>query len=414
MKKYNYQLKEENQKTLLEKEKNPIVITYIESLLIKNYSKHTIEAYLPFFKKFVNKFDKYDIFKLNNKHIKEYVDFELTNSKLSEKQFKHLISAIKFYYEKILGRDKIYFIFNSKNQINRNEIKISQKDLLPLLHNINDVKYRLLLILHFVYGYKNTDISLYTLENIKELIKISDKEIKNYIFYCKENKKLSSSYISNQITIIKFYYKNVLDRKIENRFLLYPKREKKIPIVLAVSEILKMIEGTQNIKHKTMIALLYASGLRRAELLNLKITDIDFERNVIIVKNGKGKKDRQALLADNIKLIFKDYITKYKPKNYLFEGATGGRYSEGSLTKVVKQATRRASIKKHVTPHVLRHSFATHLLENCVDIRYIQELLGHSSIKTTMRYTHVANTINLKIVSPLDKLKLTKTGEKPP
>jgi len=176
-----------------------------------------------------------------------------------------------------------------------------------------------------------------------------------------------------------------------------------------------MVEQTENIKHKNMIALLYASGLRRGELLDMKIKDIDFERNVVIVRGGKGKKDRQTPLAQNLLGIFKQYIDLHQPKDYLFEGATGGRYSARSLERVVKNAAQAAKITKHVSPHVLRHSFATHLLENAVDIRYIQQLLGHSSIKTTERYTHVANTAQTKVVSPLDKMNLNQQSvDKPP
>jgi site-specific recombinase XerD len=184
------------------------------------------------------------------------------------------------------------------------------------------------------------------------------------------------------------------------------------PGVLSQQEVQLMITGTENLKHRTLIALLYASGLRRSELLNLKIADIDFARNLIIVRGGKGNKDRQTTLAETIKSMYKTYIAEYKPTEYLFEGQTGGRYSERSIAAVVQQAAKRAQIDKHVTPHTLRHSFAMHLLENAVDIRYIQELLGHGSIKTTTRYTHVASTTQNKIQSPLDRLNLTDSGKK--
>jgi site-specific recombinase XerD len=155
---------------------------------------------------------------------------------------------------------------------------------------------------------------------------------------------------------------------------------------------------------ENMIALRCASGYRCSELLNMRLKDIDFERNAPIVRQGNGKKDRQTLLSDTFKLLPEKYLKLYQPKEYLFEGATGGKYSEASLEKVVRQSSKRANILKHVTPHSLRHSFATHLLENAVDIRYIQELLG----KTTEWYTHLAITKQNKIVSPLDRLNLKK------
>ena len=504
-----YNVKTENEKSILEKEDNKTVKTFIEAILLKNYSINTLESYLPFFKKFVTDFANTDIAGLQNYQIKNYVELEISKANLSETQARHLMSAIKFYYEKILGRDKIYFKLDQR-KIDLSNIKIKFNELEPIINKIAKTESKLLILLHYGYGLQISELVKLKLQDLKLLItknnilskytksvassyylehepvkfvfetnenkastpqdiqiriiktiekyklyniykfyyleilnqvnfteqtkknyvsgflsflkyyhfkspfKISNDEIKAYIFDCKENKKLSGSYIANQITTIRFYYQHILKRKIDKQFLLQPKREKKLPVVLAVSEILQMIENTQNIKHRTIIALLYASGLRRAELLDLKLEDIDFERNVIIVREGKGKKDRQTLLANNIKLVFKEYIAQYKPKNYLFEGATGQRYSVSSLAKVIKQASIRAGIKKHITPHVLRHSFATHLLENSVDIRYIQELLGHNSIKTTMRYTHVAQTSKQKIVSPLDNLQLKETEEKPP
>jgi len=247
---------------------------------------------------------------------------------------------------------------------------------------------------------------------------ILNEEIRNFIYRLTTAKqKLSTSSVNQFINVISFYYNKVKKRQLPFDTLLRPKQPHKLPTVLSPKEVQAMIIAVDNLKHKSMIALLYASGLRRSELLNMRTADIDLSRNVITVRQGKGKKDRQTMLADNLKDIFKIYIEQYKPKEYLFEGATGDRYSESSLEKVVKAAALKAKIIKHVTPHVLRHSFATHLLENAVDIRFIQELLGHSSIKTTERYTHVANTVQIKIVSPLDKININKSVnnlEKPP
>jgi len=169
-------------------------------------------------------------------------------------------------------------------------------------------------------------------------------------------------------------------------------------------EIKRLIHGTVNLKHKCIISLLYSSGLRRSELLNLKIENIDSERMVLIIKNSKGKKDRVTLLSQNVLNLLRTYYKKYKPKKYLFEGIKGGKYSETSVAKILKSSASKAGIKKNVTPHMLRHSFATHLLEQGTDLRYIQELLGHSSSKTTEIYTHISKKAIDQIKNPIDDI----------
>ena len=151
-----------------------------------------------------------------------------------------------------------------------------------------------------------------------------------------------------------------------------------------------------------MLSLLYSAGLRRSELLHLKISDIDSKRMVIRVKNGKGRKDRYTLLSETLLIDLRSYFLQYRPKTWLFEGEKGDQYSGSSVLKIVKKAACKAKIRKKVVPHMLRHSFATHLLESGTDIRYIQKLLGHSSTRTTEIYTHVATNILSKIKNPLD------------
>ncbi len=498
---YNYEINIEYKKNLLEIEKDPKVRVFLEALKMKNYSISTVECYLPHFKEFVENFKNEDIDKLSLSKIKEYVADTINFKEFSEIQSKHLISSIKFYYEKVLGKSKIYFTLSKKYSFTEDDFKIPFSQIIPFLNKFNDNRLKLLSFLYFSCNFSSEKIKNLSLQELKlllndnenenyykklrqiiidyykdfkpqnyvfefenkklsseKLLKLIEKtertefaiirykniisktgfsdntcinyisnfkvflkyfgfkhpknitniEIKKYLIDCKEKLKLSSSYINNQINTIKFYYFNIEKRKIEQQFLFRPKREKKLPTVLSPNEIFEMLNVTDNIKHKNLIALLYASGLRRNELLNLKVSDIDFAREVIIIRNGKGKKDRQTLLSENSKIILLKYLEEYKPVGYLFAGATGGKYSESSLEKVVKVAAQKAKIQKRVTPHTLRHSFATHLLENSVDIRYIQELLGHNSIKTTERYTHVANRVKNKIKSPLDNLNLKK------
>ncbi len=167
-----------------------------------------------------------------------------------------------------------------------------------------------------------------------------------------------------------------------NRFysIERPRKEERLPEVLSKEEIKRMIKVTQNLKHRCTISLLYSAGLRRGELLNLKITDIDSQRMLIKIVQGKGNKDRFTLLGENVLHSLRAYYKEYRPKEYLFEGEQGGKYSPTSLLKIVKVAAQRAGIRKQVSPHMLRHSFATHLLEQGTDLRYIQSLMGHSRV----------------------------------
>lgn len=184
-----------------------------------------------------------------------------------------------------------------------------------------------------------------------------------------------------------------------------PKTEKLLPNVLSKEEIKKILNAHSNIKHKTMLSLIYSCGLRRSELINLKPSDIDSKRNVVIIRQSKGKKDRIVPLSIKILMMLRDYYLDYKPKTWLFEGQNVGEmYSEKSLQSVLKQALSKTKINKPVTLHWLRHSYATHLLEAGTDLRYIQELLGHNSSKTTEIYTHVSTKNIQQIKSPFDDL----------
>ena len=162
------------------------------------------------------------------------------------------------------------------------------------------------------------------------------------------------------------------------------------------------MEKTNNLKHRCIVGLLYSAGLRRGEVLKLKPDDIDSKRMVIKVRSGKGNKDRYTILSEKLLKDLRQYYREWRPKTYLFEGPKGDSYSAESVLKIVKEASFRAGIRKKVTPHMLRHSFATHLLESGTDLRYIQVLLGHKSTKTTEIYTHVATNIFFQIKNPLD------------
>ena len=235
----------------------------------------------------------------------------------------------------------------------------------------------------------------------KELKALDENDIRVFLQHLIQ-KKHSNSYVNQAINAIKFYYEVVLG--MPNRFyeIERPRKESKLPKVISKEEILSIIENTNNIKHRCIVQLLYGSGLRRSELLNLKLDDIDSKRMLVRVVDSKGNKDRLTLLSKTALNDLRKYYTKYEPHIYLFEGKKGIKYSGASVLKIVKTAAEKARIRTTVTPHVLRHSFATHLLESGTDLRQIQVLLGHGSTKTTEIYTHVATNTFESIKNPLD------------
>ena len=235
----------------------------------------------------------------------------------------------------------------------------------------------------------------------KDLVAINESDVRKYILKLVQLDK-SNSYINSAINSIKFYYESVLG--MPNRFyeIERPRKEKKLPKVLSKEDVLSVIANTNNLKHKCIVSLLYSSGIRRNELVNLKITDIDSKRMLIRIEAAKGNKDRYTLLSHSLLEDLREYYKQYKPEKYIVEGMYGKQYSGQSIGKIVVNAAEKAGIKISVTPHMLRHSFATHLLEAGVDLRQIQVLLGHSSSKTTEIYTHVATTTFKKIKNPLD------------
>jgi integrase/recombinase XerD len=217
--------------------------------------------------------------------------------------------------------------------------------------------------------------------------------------------KLSASYQNQAINAIKLFFREVLKSKIDVDEIDRPRREHRLPNVLSKEEVKAILQAPSNIKHKAMLSLIYACGLRRSELLNLKPTDVDSKRGLLIIRQAKGKKDRVAPLSEKIINLLREYYITYRPDKWLFEGQSKGeKYSEESLAKVLKASCNKAHINKPVTLHWLRHSYATHLLEGGTDLRYIQELLGHKSSKTTEIYTHVSTKSLQHIKSPFDDL----------
>jgi site-specific recombinase XerD len=233
---------------------------------------------------------------------------------------------------------------------------------------------------------------------------LSESEIRNYLLYLVEQRKVSRSAQNQAINAIKFFYEVVLKQDRKVYYLERPMKEHRLPTVLSQEDVVEIFRVTENLKHKTMLMTIYSAGLRRGELLRLWVGDVDLHRGTVFIRGSKGNKDRQSLLAQSLVPYLKKYLQEYKPKYWLFEGDKGAQYSERSINLVFGTAMKKAGIKKAATLHSLRHSFATHLLEAGTSTRYIQELLGHSSPKTTEVYTHVTRPALDKIKSPLDNL----------
>ncbi len=215
----------------------------------------------------------------------------------------------------------------------------------------------------------------------------------------------SASYQNQVINAVKLFFRTLEGRQLNPELIHRPKNSKLLPNVLSKEEIKMILQSAGNFKHKAMLSLIYSCGLRRGELLKLRLSDIDAKRMLVIVKQAKGRKDRIVPLSEKILAILREYVKVYAPGYWLFEGQDGqSPYDERSLQNVLKQALQRSKINKPVTLHWLRHSYATHLLESGTDLRYIQEILGHSSSRTTEIYTHVSTRSIQNVISPYDSL----------
>lgn len=233
---------------------------------------------------------------------------------------------------------------------------------------------------------------------------IIEEQIKRHIVATVKQHGYANKTQNQIVNAIKFYYEKVLGLRKHDYWIPRPRKEFKLPTVASEEEIVRMLVAAGNIKHQCIIGMLYSSGIRRGELINLRIADIDIDRKQVFVRGGKGKKDRTTVLSHRMVVALEKYINEWHPQYWLFEGADRKPYSGTSVGLIVKGAARKAGIKKNITPHVLRHSFATHLMERGTDTRYIQELLGHASIKTTAIYAHVSKKNLAKIKSPLDRI----------
>jgi len=232
------------------------------------------------------------------------------------------------------------------------------------------------------------------------------KQIRDYFLYCLNEKKLSKSWMNQTISALKILYIEVLKREWSTLDIPRPRREKKLPKVLSRNEVKDILNALRNIKHRAFLMITYSSGLRVGEVRHLKISDIDSSRMLIRIEQAKGHKDRYAVLSPIALDLLRVYWKVYKPKNWLFENKDGQPVPETTAQKIFKNALEKSGVKKTASIHTLRHSFATHMLEQGVSLPIIQQLLGHKSLKTTSGYLHVQQYSINAVRSPLDTLGL--------
>lgn len=232
--------------------------------------------------------------------------------------------------------------------------------------------------------------------------KISIDQVKSYLHYYVTSKQASVSFVNQTISVVKLLYVSILKRDWDPMTIARPRREKRLPVVLSKEEINRVLEATINLKHRCILMLAYSSGLRIGEIINLKVHDIDSSRMQVRVCRGKGKKDRYTILSGSTLALLRRYYTYYRPRYWLIEGPTFKQYSTTSIQKIFKKSCEKINLNKDVYFHCLRHSFATHLLEQGVSIQILQHLLGHSNPRTTCVYLHVQQYSLDKVTSPLD------------
>jgi integrase/recombinase XerD len=233
---------------------------------------------------------------------------------------------------------------------------------------------------------------------------LTNEDIRRYLLHLIDEQRLAASTVNQVFNALRFLYIELYKRPFVIGSLPRPRKPMKLPVTLSQQEVLRILNAIGNEKHKVILTLIYSAGLRVGEAVRLKVGDIDSERGLIHVRHAKGMKDRFTILSEVLLPMLRDYYKQYRPEEYLFEGGPGRSHiAERSVQNVFARAVKEAGISKDVSVHSLRHSFATHLLEGGTDLRYIQELLGHSSSKTTEIYTHVSKRVLGKIVSPLDQ-----------
>lgn len=235
--------------------------------------------------------------------------------------------------------------------------------------------------------------------------RLGPEHVHEYQLFLVHRKKLSWSPFTQAVCALRFFYNDVLHWNWMIEYIPYPRHEQKLPVVLSPAEVAALFQSTPNLKHRAILTTMYAAGLRVSELINLQVRDIDSQRQLICVRQGKGHKDRRVMLSPKLLEILRTYWKRYRPRTWLFPGRNPERpIAQKTVWRICYQARAAAHLVKPISPHTLRHCFATHLLEEATDLRRIQILLGHRNLKTTAKYLHVSNLAVHSTVSPLDRL----------
>jgi site-specific recombinase XerD len=253
-----------------------------------------------------------------------------------------------------------------------------------------------------IASYSNFILEFLRFTDQKPVEKLNENDVRKYIEWAVSSLNYAVSTHRQMVSGFKHfaYFYPACSINIDKIYM--PKKDRKLPVILSIEEVISLLQATRNLKHRVVLAILYSSGLRISEIIDLKLSDFDFKRKQLHIQNGKGRKDRYATIAESAFPLIKNYYKTYKPKTYFIENPKGGKYSPQSIRAFLKKSLNLAEITKTVTPHTLRHSYATHMLEQGIGIRHIQELLGHSRPETTMIYTHVTRKDLEQIKSPLD------------
>jgi len=327
---------------------------------------------------------------------KTYEQLKLYYHEMDYQVIDRVPQAAKIYEKELrTHREKLQFLQNKYPLWFREKIITYSQMMVRQRYSWKSITSYTGKLARYIEFYKGQDID-----------QLTDSEANQYLSHIAKM-EVSNSLINITLSAIKLYYQKIA---FQSNFYLdrleRPRKGKTLPTILSVREVDSMFKSIKNLKHLSLLYVIYGGGLRLAEVLNLRVQDILWDRNQIHIKSGKGNKDRMVMLSQTLKELLQRYFNDYKPQYWLFEGADRkSKYTASSVQKMVKTAASKAGISRKVSPHTLRHCFATHLMDNGTDTRYIQELLGHKDIRTTLIYTHVTTSSIKSIESPLDQIK---------
>lgn len=333
----------------------------------------------------------------------EQTNWRLPNVKNAFRQMKQHIGLknIIFNFEISANIPESFFSAKPKRPSKKKKIQLSKEQLLAL----TNLEEQIILKRYSsatLKSYKNHLLAILLFHPKLLPAKIGSEEVRKYLLHQIKFKKIAESTQNQIINAYKFYAEQVLKKPKEFIEIPRPKKPKKLPNVLSENEVIQLIKATSNLKHKFILMLIYSCGLRLGEVINVRVRDINEERRNIFIKAGKGKKDRYVTLAESVIPYLKIYKKQFDPVYWLFEGSSGGQYSKSSVQSLFRKGVEKSKINPFATVHTLRHSYATHCVENGFSVALIQKALGHNSIKTTEKYLHVSNEVLKKLKSPLD------------